>query len=345
MNKGPFASLSNEMIKVPKGTVLMREGEIGRSAYLVLEGRLLVERMIDGENVIIAEITPRDLVGEMAILDNEPRSATVTALEDSLLIEFDKHRIKSIIRRSPDIAEVILKLLSHKLRTTHFIITRSSQLTQPLCWIKICSILKLCNKAEKDPSRLFSVFLENLQVLADIPLHRLRLVNERLAEAHIIDLEDKSIPCVNVNRLDSFYLRCFEENANEIFNYTSAAKQYEAVVFLRFYFRPADHRQEWIDVPRTIVVESLINADLWKNLAVQYQYQRAESLLRSLIRANIAAESPLKTDEIRLFYPQLNKFDKPEESIQNYEMLKKILFFPVPSVNEMNLGTAVIGST
>ena len=343
MIKGPFASLSNEMIKVPKGTVLMREGEIGRSAYLVLEGRLLVERMIDGENVIIAEIMPRDLVGEMAILDNEPRSATVTALEDSLLIEFDKHRIKSIIRRSPDIAEVILKLLSHKLRTTHFIITRSSQLNQPLCWIKVCSILKLCYKAEKDPARLFSSFLENLQVLVDIPQHRLRLVIERLSDSRIIESQDKTILSVNVNRLDSFYLRCFEENANEVFNYTSAAKQYEAVVYLRFYFRPSDPRQEWVDVSRNVVIESLINADLWKNLALQTQYQRAESLIRSLVRANVAAESPVKSDEIRLSYSELNKFEKPEESIQNYELLKKILFYPVPSISDVSSGTTIPG--
>ncbi|RJP19242.1 MAG: hypothetical protein C4527_27045 [Candidatus Omnitrophota bacterium] len=109
---------SQDTIEVKKGTVLIREGEIGNCAYLVLWGRLQISRDINGKRVVIGEIRPVDIVGELAILDEMPRSATVTVVEDSRLIELNKHRMKAIIRRYPDIAEVVMKLLCGKLRAT-----------------------------------------------------------------------------------------------------------------------------------------------------------------------------------------------------------------------------------
>ncbi|MBD3266998.1 cyclic nucleotide-binding domain-containing protein [bacterium] len=331
MNTSNLAAHSKDILKAPKGTVLMREGEIGKSAFLVLEGRLLVERNIHGENVIIAEIMPRDIVGELAILDNEPRSATVTAIEDSLLIEFDKHRIKSIIRRSPDIAEVILKLLSHKLRTTHFVIHRASNLTQPVCWIKICTLLKIIQKAESDPSCLYSSFLENLQLLGDIPFHRLRLVMDRLAEASLITSEGKQITSVNKNRLESFYLQLFEESANEPFSYTSSAKQYQALEVFRFYIKPQEPGQEWVDIPRKYLIDMLVNSNLWSGLGIQLQLQRADTLINSLLRLGFFSESPVKTGELRIFFEKLSTMDKPEEAIRIFETVRRVLMAPLPA--------------
>ncbi len=113
-----FQIANQDTIYAAKGTVLMREGEVGSNAYLVLEGRLTVEREMDGKRIIIGNISPVDIVGELAILDEMPRSATVKVAEDARLIELNKHRMKTIIRRYPDIAEVVMKLLCSKLRKT-----------------------------------------------------------------------------------------------------------------------------------------------------------------------------------------------------------------------------------
>ncbi len=109
---------SQDAIDVKKGTVLIREGEVGNCAFLVLEGRFQVIREMNQKKVVLGEIRPVDIVGEMAILDEMPRSASVVAIEDSRVIELNKHRMKMIIRRYPDIAEVVLKLLCSKLRST-----------------------------------------------------------------------------------------------------------------------------------------------------------------------------------------------------------------------------------
>lgn len=98
------------------GSVLIREGEMGRCAYLLLSGRLQVVRERDRDTIILGDVEPVDIVGELAIFDEMPRSATVVVLEDSHLVELNKFKLKALLRRSPTIAETVIKLLCNKLR-------------------------------------------------------------------------------------------------------------------------------------------------------------------------------------------------------------------------------------
>ncbi|MEW6237369.1 MAG: cyclic nucleotide-binding domain-containing protein [Candidatus Omnitrophota bacterium] len=105
----------NEIVEAAKGQVLMRQGEPGTCAFLLVEGKLKVELEKKPPPVFIAEITPIDIVGEIAILSGKPRCATVTAIENSKLIRLEKSRLKFLFRRNPEAAEFIVKLLCAKL--------------------------------------------------------------------------------------------------------------------------------------------------------------------------------------------------------------------------------------
>src|SRR5262249_56987774 len=73
---------------VPGGAVLMEQGEHGDSLYLIAVGRFRVTMTRDdGGEAMIAELGRGELVGELAVLTDEPRSATVTALRDSQVLE------------------------------------------------------------------------------------------------------------------------------------------------------------------------------------------------------------------------------------------------------------------
>src|SRR5262245_28699678 len=65
----------------PAGSVLMRQGDPSESLYVVVSGRVKVEREVGGGQppLQLAELGPGEVVGEMGVLDREPRSATVTA--------------------------------------------------------------------------------------------------------------------------------------------------------------------------------------------------------------------------------------------------------------------------
>lgn len=81
--------------RVAVGTVLMREDTPGGEAFLIIEGRASV--VIAGKAV--AEVGPGELVGEMALLDHNPRSATVTATTPMRLLVMTPGSFASIVRQ------------------------------------------------------------------------------------------------------------------------------------------------------------------------------------------------------------------------------------------------------
>jgi len=86
------------------GEVLIREGDDADSLYLIAEGRVRVHnRRDDGTTQVLAEIGRGELVGEMALVTNEPRSATVTAVRDSLVLELPASAFVELVRRHPEV--------------------------------------------------------------------------------------------------------------------------------------------------------------------------------------------------------------------------------------------------
>lgn len=91
-------------LEIPAGRVLMRQGAPGSEAMLVLEGEVLVER--DGEAVAI--LGPGSVVGEAALLANQPRNATVTAASPVLAVAMSRREFATVLDRCPVMARRIL---------------------------------------------------------------------------------------------------------------------------------------------------------------------------------------------------------------------------------------------
>lgn len=91
-------------IEIPAGRVLMHQGAPGSDAMLILEGEVLVDR--DGEAVAI--LGPGSVVGEAALLANQPRNATVTAATDVLAVAMSRREFATILDRCPVMARRIL---------------------------------------------------------------------------------------------------------------------------------------------------------------------------------------------------------------------------------------------
>lgn len=70
--------------RLPTAEVILREGDDGHELYVLAEGRLRVDRTgPDGDQAHLADVVPGECFGEMALLDDAPRRATVTATEAS----------------------------------------------------------------------------------------------------------------------------------------------------------------------------------------------------------------------------------------------------------------------
>jgi NTE family protein len=101
------------------GEVLIREGDDADSLYLIAEGRVRVHnRRDDGTTQVLAELGRGELVGEMALVTNEPRSATVTAVRDSVVLELPASAFVELVRGHPDVLrEVTTKVVGRLLRS------------------------------------------------------------------------------------------------------------------------------------------------------------------------------------------------------------------------------------
>ncbi len=103
--------------KIKKGTVVYTEGNFSDTACIIEEGTFEVTKKTrDGAHKVIGILKRNDIFGEMGILDGLPRSATVTALEDSQVTVVTKDDFDNLSRRNPNALMPILKVMSMRLR-------------------------------------------------------------------------------------------------------------------------------------------------------------------------------------------------------------------------------------
>lgn len=111
-----FAPLMRER-RVPKGGVILMQGDPGDALYLIGAGQVKVVLIgEDGREVILSVLGPGSFFGDMSLLDDEPRSAHVFAMEDSLLLQLRREDFQARLRSSPDVAIGLLRELSRRLR-------------------------------------------------------------------------------------------------------------------------------------------------------------------------------------------------------------------------------------
>lgn len=100
------------------GAVIVRQGQTGRSVFIVTRGRVRVTRshpaLTDG--IPLAELGPGELVGEMAVLGGRPEFATVVALEETEAVEIDRTTLLDSILEHPKVAARLLQVVSQRVR-------------------------------------------------------------------------------------------------------------------------------------------------------------------------------------------------------------------------------------
>lgn len=108
-----IAQVTEELV-IGRGESLMKEGELGDSLFILVEGEVEVRK---GRQAI-AQLGPGECVGEMALLDSEPRSATVRAAEDIRVLRLDRDAFDELMDGHVDIARGVIRVLTRRLRQT-----------------------------------------------------------------------------------------------------------------------------------------------------------------------------------------------------------------------------------
>jgi signal transduction histidine kinase len=117
-----------------QGQQVFQEGDPGNGIYVVKSGEVQISALInEDERKTLSLLGEGDFFGEMAVLDNEPRSATVTALKDSVLYFIPRDELVEMLETSPKMVITLMRLFSLRLRdfNKHYIqeVLQSERLT------------------------------------------------------------------------------------------------------------------------------------------------------------------------------------------------------------------------
>ena len=113
--------MSRQMGDVPTrsyaaGDVIFREGdEATGEAYLVHEGRLEIRKQFGSEERVLRVVGKGELLGELALFRNAPRSATAVAAEPAVLIVIPSSRLDALVRTNPTLALALIKQLATRM--------------------------------------------------------------------------------------------------------------------------------------------------------------------------------------------------------------------------------------
>lgn len=107
----PVANLCTE-VALDSGDVLFHEGDLGDAMYVVVRGEVSVER----SGSIMTTLGPSESVGEIAVLDWNPRDATVVAEGPTVLVRLDRHDLLDLLVDHPILAENMAAMLAARIR-------------------------------------------------------------------------------------------------------------------------------------------------------------------------------------------------------------------------------------
>ena len=101
------------------GDIIIHQGDEGYRAYYIERGKVAVFVKDGGHDLKITELGPGDLFGEMALINDEPRSATVKALEETSVCAISRDEIESKVKGIKDKAmRALVRILANRLRDT-----------------------------------------------------------------------------------------------------------------------------------------------------------------------------------------------------------------------------------
>jgi len=103
-----------EEVTFEPGDVVFEEGDLGDSLYLILSGEAKVNR----GRTVLATVGEKDVFGEMALLDSQPRSAAITALTELVCLRITRADFNSLIAERSAVAEGVIRVLVKRLRSS-----------------------------------------------------------------------------------------------------------------------------------------------------------------------------------------------------------------------------------
>ncbi len=112
-------AFTSERISYAEGDVLFRQGDVGDAAFVIISGEAEVSIDTDKGPLVVARLRDHDFVGEIAILCDVPRTATVTARSSVEALRITKDLFFRMVKEFPEIAVEVMRELAQRVENTN----------------------------------------------------------------------------------------------------------------------------------------------------------------------------------------------------------------------------------
>jgi CRP-like cAMP-binding protein len=112
-----------DTVRFKKGATIIHEGTIGSNAYLILSGSVEVFKKVGDEKLVLSRLVKGNIFGEMSLVDEKPRSATIVALEETEVRILSRERFESMLEQNPRAVIPLLKQVFQRVRYLNQMVT------------------------------------------------------------------------------------------------------------------------------------------------------------------------------------------------------------------------------
>jgi CRP-like cAMP-binding protein len=202
-DQGAFARFARTF---QSGEMIFSEYEPGDTFYLIQSGRVELVKIIGDVEKTLAILQPSEMFGEMAILDNSPRTATAIALDKVEVLEFNRQNFEALILGNPSVALKLLRMFSkrfYEAKRRFMILT----LREPQA--RVADVFLMldethANLDRETESRVFEATAEDIAHWAGLSINETREVLNHFANQRRLELSGSRITVKNLSDFARF---------------------------------------------------------------------------------------------------------------------------------------------
>lgn len=147
--KAVYFEPTTDLLRVyPKGTMIFAECQAGADMFIIQEGSVRITKVVDGQEVILAVLNKGDMFGEMALLENKPRSASAIAHDNCRLMTVNRKNFDQMVATQPQLIARLTTTLAERLWSMYRQLA-NTQLKEPI--MKLVDMLALQMEKAKVP--------------------------------------------------------------------------------------------------------------------------------------------------------------------------------------------------
>lgn len=106
----------------PPDTTVFTEGSVGNNMGLIISGKVKVFKKINGNEILLGKLGKNEFIGEMALFTGEPRSASITTLEETRIAIMTMDDFLNKVKENPEFASMLVREMARRLTVVHKII-------------------------------------------------------------------------------------------------------------------------------------------------------------------------------------------------------------------------------